>query len=168
VETSTEISPACRQHTVDGRMPGDSAFGRCLPVHESECGEPSATDQRSHPTPPAAPPAIGLILGDEPEDALAGFGQTACCTSWMRCRERSSREKRSFSGGQRPGMDFGHGLLSTDPGCVADSLADADARIFRRGAMPRRSLSIDGARVSPSDRRGDGSVPWPTLAGSGS
>ena len=42
---------------------------------------------------------------------LAGCGQTACGTSWMRCRERSSREKRSFSSGQRPWMDFGHGLL---------------------------------------------------------
>ena len=42
---------------------------------------------------------------------LAGCGHTACCTSRKRCRERSSREKRSVSSGQRPGMDFGHGLL---------------------------------------------------------
>jgi hypothetical protein len=42
---------------------------------------------------------------------LAGCGHTACCTSRKRCRERSSREKRSVSSGHRPWMDFGHGLL---------------------------------------------------------
>jgi hypothetical protein len=44
-------------------------------------------------------------------DELAGCGQTACRTSGMRCRERSSREHRRFSCGQRPRRDFVHGLL---------------------------------------------------------
>ncbi len=46
---------------------------------------------------------------------IAGCGQTACSTSWMRCRECNSREKRSFSSGQRPWMDVGHGLRAARP-----------------------------------------------------
>ena len=44
-------------------------------------------------------------------DGLSGCGQTACRTGGIRCREQSSRENRWFSSGQRPRMDFGHGLL---------------------------------------------------------
>ena len=50
---------------------------------------------------------------------LTGCGQTACCTSRMRCREQSSRENPRFSSAQRPRMDFGHGLIGTGPLCCA-------------------------------------------------
>jgi hypothetical protein len=62
-------------------------------------------DRLEGPAKDTAPP----IPAARPAE-LAGCGQTACCTSRKRCRERSSREKRSVSSGQRPWMDFGHGL----------------------------------------------------------
>ena len=87
----------------------------------------------------------------------------------MRCRERSSREKRSFSIGQRPGMDFGHGLLAARRGSAsppeAASVTPEEPRLLRGvSLLPRCSPS--GPRpfaswMTPStDRRATaGSLP---------
>jgi hypothetical protein len=71
-------------------------------------------------------------------DDLAGCGQTACRTSGMRCRERSSREKRSISSGQRPRMDFGHGLSA---GCGQTACRTSGMRCRERSSREKRSIS---------------------------
>jgi hypothetical protein len=85
---------------------------------------------------PAVPPSGGehVFRGGLP----AGCGQTACCTSWMRCRERNSREKRSFSSGQRPWMDFGHGLPA---GCGQTACCTSWMRCRERNSREKRSFS---------------------------
>jgi hypothetical protein len=69
---------------------------------------------------------------------LAGCGHTACCTSRKRCRERSSREKRSVSSGHRPWMDFGHGLLA---GCGHTACCTSRKRCRERSSREKRSVS---------------------------
>ncbi len=49
----------------------------------------------------------------------------------MRCRERSSREKRSVSSGQRPWMDFGHGLLKAWPRLFHNLRASRETELLR-------------------------------------
>ena len=87
--------------------------GRCRRigrVGERVGPDPSGAGGAPHPLPVVPDDALlGVVL--VVVRGIAGCGHTACCTSRMRCRERSSREKRSFSGGQRPWMDYGHGLL---------------------------------------------------------
>jgi hypothetical protein len=83
----------------------------------------------------------------------AGCGQTACCTSWMKCRERSSREKRRFSSGQRPGMDFGHGLSATlaQAGWRSRVLAYERGRLCNHGEKRPESHDQNGPNA-PSNR----------------
>ncbi|NBV46497.1 MAG: hypothetical protein EBR86_12885 [Planctomycetia bacterium] len=69
---------------------------------------------------------------------LAGCGQTACRTSGKRCRECNSREKRSFSSGQRPRMDFGHGLLA---GCGQTACCTSWMRCRERSSRENRRFS---------------------------
>jgi hypothetical protein len=85
--------------------------------------------------------AVELVAKDDDEMAghrLAGCGQTACRTSWMRCRERGSRENRSVLGGQRPRMDFGHGLPA---GCGQTACRTSWMRCRERSSRENRRFS---------------------------
>jgi hypothetical protein len=69
---------------------------------------------------------------------LTGCGQTACCTSRMRCWEQSSRENRRFSSAQRPRMDFGHGLIT---GCGQTACCTSRMRCRERSSREKRRFS---------------------------
>jgi len=89
-------------------------------------------------------PGVEVQVGELPDGPIlpgrdlvvesARWRQTACCTSWMRYRDRRSRDKCGVaSGTQRPWMDVGHGLHC---GSAAD--------VGRRTVDPARSPDDPG------------------------
>ncbi|MFZ4732938.1 MAG: NAD-binding protein, partial [Pirellulales bacterium] len=95
--------------------------------------------------------ACGIGL-DSCGSAVAGCGQTACCTSWMRCRERNSPENRRSSGGQRPWMDLGHGLVDGATPTTAQQPPESDPEAVRvLDRLRQAAMSVIGLTAIPDE-----------------